>query len=449
MISTAKSLALVTCIIAIIAAVPGVRTHAQQTVQSRTTRPAGVTGDLADLPKAIDGNNNTRATSGKPDYVGMSVTADAGGSQNIIGIKQDFGPWATHYPGAYKVEVAESLSGPWMTVFEGPGERGVSRVEFPAVLARFVRITATAKNTVYPGQDWTIAELNLGVDPGQTARRIAVRPDRTPDPTPPTPVPGEEPGKLKDPALATDKKLETRATSGTPNYQGMSLTIDLGGEYELSRVIQLHGRWPDEYPAVYKIEVSRQANESRFREVWRGEGSPGRSVARFDPATTRYIRLTALKSRANNHWWSIAEIRTNRDPDVIEDDEALIRQIRGVTAQGFSNAANVADNNNTTRATTNKPNYAGSWLQADLGGSYTISRVVQVHEPDHQDFPRRYKVEVSLDGKQWQPVFEGRGEPGRSVAAFNAVRARFVRITALTDREIQRWWSIYRLRITG
>ena len=449
MISTAKSLALVTCLIGIIAASPGDRTFAQQTVQSRTTRPAGVTGDLIDLPKAIDGNNNTRATSGKLDYVGMSVTVDAGGSQNIIGIKQDFGPWATHFPGAYKVEVAESLSGPWMTVFEGPGERGVSRVEFPAVLARFVRITATAKNTVYPGQDWTIAELNLGVDPGQTARRIPTRPDRTPEPIPPTPAPGEEHGRLKDPALATDKNLETRATSGTPNYQGMSVTIDLGGEYELSRVIQLHGRWQEDYPAVYKIEVSRQANESRFREVWRGAGSAVRSVARFEPATTRYIRITALKTRLNNNWWSIAEVRTNRDPDVVEDDEALVRQIRSVTAQGFSNAANVADDSNTTRATTNKPNYAGSWLQADLGGSYTISRVVQIHEPDREDFPRRYKVEVSLDGRQWQLVFEGRGEPGRSVATFNPVRARFVRITALTDREIQRWWSIYRLRITG
>jgi F5/8 type C domain-containing protein len=426
----------------------GITTLAQQTVQSSTVRPAGVTGDLIDIQKANDGNTNTRATSGKTDYVGMSVTIDAGGLQNIIGVKQDFGPWATHYPGAYKVEVAESLSGPWMTVFEGPGERGESRVEFPAVLARYVRITATAKNSIYPGQDWSVAELKLGVDPGQTARRIVARPDRTPDPTP-TPSPGPEPRTFKDPALATDKNLETRATSGTANYQGMSFTLDLGGEYELTRVVQLHGRWPEDYPAVYKIEVSRQANESRFREVWRGDGTPARSVARFDPVTTRYIRFTALKNRDNNHWWSIAEVRTNRDPDVVEDDAQLIRQIRGVTAQGFSNAANVSDDNNTTRATTNKPIYAGSWLQADLGGSYTVSKVVQVHEPDHEDFPRRYKIEVSLDGRQWQPVFEGRGEPGRSSATFNPVRARFVRITAMAERDNQHWWSIYRLRISG
>ena len=426
----------------------GVTALAQQTVQSRTVTPTSVTGDLIDLQKAIDGNSNTRATSGKPDYVGMSITIDAGGLQNIIGIKQDFGPWATHYPGAYKVEVAESLSGPWMTAFEGPGERGESRVEFPAVQARYVRITATAKNTSYPQTDWSIAELKLGVDPGQTARRIVARPDRTPDPTP-SPSPGPAPKTFKDPAFATDKNLETRASSGTASYEGISFTIDLGGEYDLSRVVQLHGRWADDYPAVYRVEVSRQANESRFREVWRGEGQPGRSVARFDPVTTRYIRLTALRNRDNTHWWSIAEIRTNRDPDVVGDDEPLSRQIRSVTSQGFTDASNVADDNNRTRATTNKPNYAGSWLQADLGGSYTISKVILVHEPDAQDFARRYKVEVSLDGRQWQPVFDGRGEPGRSVASFNPVRARFIRITALAERDNQHWWSVHRLRVLG
>ena len=61
------------------------------------------------LPTANDGKIDTRATSGKPDYVGMSVTIDAGGLQNIIGVKQDIGPWATHHPGANKIEVAESL----------------------------------------------------------------------------------------------------------------------------------------------------------------------------------------------------------------------------------------------------------------------------------------------------------------------------------------------------
>jgi hypothetical protein len=445
MISTNRSLLSTLCLSAFLCA----NALAQQTSQSRTVGPAGVTGDLIDIQKANDGNSNTRATSGKTEYVGMSVTIDIGGMQNIIGVKQDFGPWATHYPGKYKVELAESLSGPWMTAFEGAGERGESRAEWPAILARYVRITATGKNTTYPGLDWSIGELKLGVDPGQTARRIVAQLERPPD-RPPT-NPKSEPTALKDVALATDKKVETRASSGTANYEGMFITIDLGGEYELTRVVQVHGRWAEEFPAEYKVEVSRQANENRFREVWRGAGKADRSVARFEPVVTRYIRITALKIRGNNHQWSIAELRTNRDPDVVdnEDDDRTTRQIREVTSQGFINAANVSDDKNTTRATTNRANYAGSWLQADLGGSYTISKMLLVHDPDREDYARRYKVEVSGDGRQWQQVFDGRGEPGRSTATFNPVRARFVRITAIAERDSRQWWSIYRLKISG
>jgi hypothetical protein len=165
--------------------------------------------------------------------------------------------------------------------------------------------------------------------------------------------------------------------------------------------------------------------------------------------TTRYIRITALRTRARNHDWSIAEVRTNRDPGVVDDDddERLDRQIRSVTSSGFVNDSNIADASAATRATTNKANYAGSWVQADLGGSYTISKVVMVHEPSNEDYPRRYKIEVSLDGRQWQTVFDGRGEEGRSRATFNAVRARFVRVSAIADRATQNWWSIYKLRI--
>ncbi|HZM86553.1 MAG TPA: discoidin domain-containing protein, partial [Blastocatellia bacterium] len=181
MISKARHFACLTVIVLL----AGSTMLAQQTVQSRTVRPAGVSGDLLDIMNANDGKLDTRATSGKKDYVGMSITIDAGGLQNIIGVKQDFGPWATHFPGAYKVEVAESPSGPWMTAFEGAGERGESRVEFPAILARYVRITATATNPTYR-QEWSVAELKLGVDPGQTPRKISARPpDRGPETTPP------------------------------------------------------------------------------------------------------------------------------------------------------------------------------------------------------------------------------------------------------------------------
>src|SRR4030095_2786378 len=127
-----------------------------------------------------------------------------------------------------------------------------------------------------------------------------------------------------------------------------------------------------------------------FREVFRGAGEPNRSIAQFAPVSARFVRITALRNRDRNHWWSIAEIRTNRDSDVADDDEndrLTPREIRRINAQRVSDASAIIDGRNTTRATTNNANYAGSWIEVDLGGIFTVSRVVQIHEPDERDYP--------------------------------------------------------------
>src|SRR5215470_9988364 len=127
-------------------------TAQQLTYQARSVRPVSISGDLLDLLKANDERPDTRANSSDPNYAGQSVTIDIGSVQNVAGVSQDHGRWPIHYPGAYKVEVAASPSGPWMKTFEGQGSRGVSRAVFEAVRARYIRITATATNS--NGEDW-------------------------------------------------------------------------------------------------------------------------------------------------------------------------------------------------------------------------------------------------------------------------------------------------------
>jgi hypothetical protein len=375
----------------------------------------------------------------------MSLMIDVGGEQNIIGAIQDHGRWPAHYPGAYRVEVGATADGPWLGTFEGAGNRGESKALFEAVRGRFIRITATSTSGG-GGDDWSVAELKAIIDPGATPRRIP-SPGRTPEPLPP------ERDEIRDINLAFDKDLSTRATSRTPNYQGLSFTFDLGGEYVLSRVVQVHGQWRDDYPAEYKIEVSRQKDESRFREVWRGRGDAGRSVAQFNDVVTRYVRITALRDRNRANPWSIAEIRTNRDPDVIDDDDdsggRIDRPIQNITARGLTNINAVLDTDLETRATTNTARYAGSFIQMDMGGNYTISRVIQVHLPDERNFPGRYRIEVSENGRNWQTVWEGEGENGRSRANFTPVRARYVRVTATDTRRAPNYWSLSRIRISG
>jgi F5/8 type C domain len=439
-----KTLARTSCGALVLAVFMGLADAAQQTYQATAVRPANVSGDLIDIANANDNSIDTRAYSNRRDYKGLNVTLDIGSEQNVIGVSMDHGRWPTHFPGAYRVEVGGSASGPWMQAWEGPGQRGESKAKFPAIRARFIRVTATAVNQ--SGEDWTIAEIRGGIDPGQTARTIPAKTETPADTVSPSAA-----KTLLDTANLTDNRLDTFATSSTPDYAGTSYSFDLGGEYELSRVAQLHGTRPDDYPGEYKIEVSREKNESRFREVWRGSGEPGRSIARFNPVVTRYVRITALSNRDRRHLWSIAELRTNRDPDPVEDDDddRSNRPIRAITSEGLSNITAVVDENNTTRASTRTANYAGSWVQIDMGGSYTVSRVVQVHEPERADFPGRYRIEVSQDGNRWQRVFEGEGERNRSGASFTPARARYIRITAIANRDLQHPWSIYKLKIRG
>ncbi|MFL6215518.1 MAG: discoidin domain-containing protein [Blastocatellia bacterium] len=316
-------------ILAALVAAFGIESPAQQTIQSRPVRPAAVSGELLDIANTNDGRVDTRATSGRANYVGMSFVVDLGGEQNIIGIAQDHGRWPTHFPGAYKVEVGTTAQGPWMLAWQGEGQRGESKAKFEAIRGRFIRVTATALNTQFK-QEWSVAELTAGIDPGQKPRTI---------PTPTTP---------------------TTPTNPSPN--------------------------PGPLP-------------------------PG-----------------------------------NKDSD---DDRLTPRAIRNITAQGFTNINAVVDDNNTTRATTSTGNYAGAWVRVDLGGSYMVSRVIQVHEPEAREHPGRYRVEVSSDGERWQTVFEGAGERGRSVATFTPVRARFIRITATANVNLRAAWSLYKLKIRG
>jgi hypothetical protein len=449
MITKIKSTTFVS--ILILAFLCGGRTAAlaQQTVQSKAVLPANVSGELLDLRATYDDRKDTRAHSDKKNYVGMSFTFDLGNEQNVIGISQDHGHWPTHAPGAYRVDVAVNPSGPWMKAWEGEGQRGESKAKFPAILARYIRVTATALNDTYR-EEWSVAELRGGIDPGQMARRI---PEATPKPPNgnPGPLPPAVTKLLQAPELALDNKAGTFSRSGTGDYDGMFYLLDLGGEYELSRIIQVHGSRAEDFPAEYKIEVSRERNESRFREVFRGNGQANRSVARFEPVVTRYVKITALRSRNTKNWWSIDELRTNRDIDVVdrdEDDNLTGRAIRNISSQGLSNINAVVDDNNTTRATTGNPNYLGNWVQVDLGGSYTVSRVLQIHDPEERDFPARYRIEVSTDGNRWQRAFEGQGERGRSVADFNPVRVRYLRIIA-TDNRNNRPWTIFKLKVRG
>jgi hypothetical protein len=68
--------------------------------------------------------------------------------------------------------------------------------------------------------------------------------------------------------------------------------------------------------------------------------------------------------------------------------------------------------------------------------------------PIFGSFPLGYRVQVSMDGKNWSaPVAEGKGSNATTIATFRPVQAKFVRITQTDKGEDAPPWSVLNFRI--
>jgi len=64
-----------------------------------------------------------------------------------------------------------------------------------------------------------------------------------------------------------------------------------------------------------------------------------------------------------------------------------------------------------------------------------------------EDYPRGYKVQLSLDGASWNPpAAEGAGAGAITEIAFEPATAKFVRITQ-TGAIDGKFWSIHELQV--
>ena len=117
--------------------------------------------------------------------------------------------------------------------------------------------------------------------------------------------------------------------------------------------------------------------------------------------------------------------------------------------------------------TTGTPQEPGMWLQVELPRPVSISEVQFDSGPPggraqgrppvvakpggppvFGSFPVAYRIQVSMDGSTWsKPVAEGRGSPDTTIATFQPVMAKFVRVTQTGRAEAAPAWSVLNLRI--
>jgi mono/diheme cytochrome c family protein/glucose/arabinose dehydrogenase len=240
------------------------------------------------------------------------------------------------------------------------------------------------------------------------------------------PAPGG--GSLRAPALAGSSRV-----TGHRDYVIRTLLHGLTGP--------LDGRkYAEVMPSIAASSDRSIADIASF--IRNGFGNSAASVTEADVARTR----TATAGRAT--MWTVEELTRAlprpRIPDAAWRATASHNPAAAAGAFDFSGWSSGA------------PQQAGMWFQIELPEPLTLVEIQfdsQVNPASQgaaptTTAPRRYRAEVSQDGKTWsEPVAEGLGGRRTTTIACAPVRAKFVRLTQTAAGDGGPPWTMERLRV--
>ncbi len=103
-----------------------------------------------------DGNSNTRWTTGVAQAPGQWLEVDMGATETFNQVQLDNSVDTNDYPRGYTVQVSPDGS-TWTQVASGSGYPSATPINFPAVSARYIKITQTGSSSSW----WSVDELNV------------------------------------------------------------------------------------------------------------------------------------------------------------------------------------------------------------------------------------------------------------------------------------------------
>lgn len=118
------------------------------------------------------------------------------------------------------------------------------------------------------------------------------------------------------------------------------------------------------------------------------------------------------------------------------------------SSHGQSSLKSAVDRNAASRYSSNKKMAPNMWLQVELPSAVNIMRVVMDSQKSANDFPSKYTVSFSLDGKTWQTTKPQTGTPSITTLVVAPTKARYIRINQLGTSK-SNYWSIHELQIFG
>ncbi|HEY4024460.1 MAG TPA: discoidin domain-containing protein [Pseudonocardiaceae bacterium] len=259
------------------------------TASSNTNSPAG------DAPaNAIDGNINTRFSSGAVQAPGMYFQVNMGSSQTFNQIELNAGPSTTDYAAGYNVEVSTNGS-TFTSVATGTGTASPQIIAFTTQTAQYIRVVLTA-STQTPW--WSIAEFTVYTSGSSTG---------TENPLPEngwTASSNTSPPAGDAPANAIDGNINTRFSSDAVQAPGMYFQVNMGSTQNFNQIELNAGPSTTDYAAGYNVEVSTDG--STFTSVATGTGTASPQIITFGAQNAQYLRVV-LTASTQTPWWSIAE----------------------------------------------------------------------------------------------------------------------------------------------
>lgn len=117
---------------------------------------SNISTDVSNPGGAIDGDRRTRWDTGKHQASGEYFQIDLGKPHNVEAIELDYSLSSYDYPRGYELYVSDDAKN-WKRVVSGKGQLSMTRIPFPQLKTRYIKIVQTGSG----GNYWSIQELQV------------------------------------------------------------------------------------------------------------------------------------------------------------------------------------------------------------------------------------------------------------------------------------------------
>jgi hypothetical protein len=384
---------------------------------------------------AVDGNPNTRFTTGVPQTQGQWFSLDMVQKRLISQVTIDPGPSTQDFTRQYQVFVSDDAvtwTGP---VASGTGAAGVLSIPFPTQNARFVGVVQTGSGPNW----WSIAEFNV-YGPGSVPLTPLVPAGWT--------ASASATNSSEVASRALDGSLGTRWSTGTPQSPGQSFQVDMLQPRTFGKLALNSDGSTSDYPRGYAVYTTNDTS-NWGAPIATGTGTSSLTTVTFPLATGRYLKIVQTGSASN--WWSIAELTVFGLGSFVPVPVALPRS--GWTASASPScssdtAAKALDDQASTRFSTCQDQVNGQTFTLDMQAARLFSGLTLDAGTSTGDYPRGYAVYATNDTTSWGTAIATGAGAGQLVSInFPTQNARYLKIVQTGTGT--KWWSIHELNVYG